>query len=416
MTMKRKGGALAPKIAKYARTAYAVGRAAYKSYTKVRRVLKAKRKAPQFNTGYSITNMSARNTARRKMRHRRLRNRDFAKALAHRVSFNFQKINEIETGRGALLLPNIGFQNATQDENYVPLHIYALDRRQVNASDTVSNMIMQLRHYATVSNGDQAYQFVPQTWQKTVKDGDVANSDAYAFVSGQAQFWCNSSLTSAQAFTKTRWYQKSVDVEMVMYGQTNQDTLYRVDIVRLDPRFAIVFSEDFADTADVQPIDDEVRREWNSFWHSMVAPYTQNPLHKPIRNKAAIKIVKSYKFKIPEQSADFDRIPCVKTKFSIPMDRVCDYAWKKGVTGTNITNPVDPEDDTIMNNQTSDTYNDGQTNNGYIHPAARYFMIVRATNNDRGANLASFPSTFNVARGQDPTYDIKIRSKYLVDW
>lgn len=418
--VKRPASYSLSRVGKYARTAYSVARMARKSYTKVRKWLKPKRTST-FNSGYSITNMKAKNTAKRSMRHRRTRKRDLAAALASRVSVNYTRINEIEVGRGALLLPNIGFANSTQDLNYVPLHIFSLDKRPLLSNSTTARIGWQLYHDTALPGGQQMYKFTSSFWSKNVQDGDVADNPDYVLgASNIASLWtdrADEAGTTASIWNKAKWYQKRVHVEMVMYGQTNADTLYRVDIVKLDPRFAQAFNT-VNETDDVfVAAGQQVTDEWNSFWHSIVAPYTQNPLHKPQRQKGAIKIVKSFKFKIPEQSADFDRIPCVKTKFTIPMDRVVNYAWRKGVDfDGQITNPVDPEDVTIMNFQKSDNNPNGaQFSRGLLHPAASYFMIVRATNTDRGANLASFPTTVAVNRGQDPTYDIKMRSEYLVD-
>lgn len=343
------------------------------------------------------------------MRHPRLRGKDFARTMACRVSVNHYRINEIETGRGAVLLPNIGWANAVSDDNYVPLHIYSLDKRLTDATD-FSVLGWQCYHARDIAANTERYDFTPNMWYKSIKDGDVANNDNYVSGSCSSSLWQSDQTAALRMSEKNKWYQKRAMVELVMYGQTNADTLYRVDVVRLDPRHSALFSSSGVITPPAT-----TSTEWSTLWHSLVAPYTQNPLHKPAKAKGALTIVKSYKFKIPEQSADFDRIPCVKTKINIPLDRVLNYRWKIGVDGTTSTNLIDPEDDTIMNDEKADNSDTAQQDNNFPAPEYRYFLMIRASNTDRGANLGAFPSTFAVARGQDPTYDIKMRLEYLVD-
>jgi len=416
---KRPASDMLPRIAKYARTAYNVGRAVHKSYTKIREYKRARRPAPKFNTGYTITNMKARNTAKRSMRHRRISGRDIAKALMARVSYNNYRINEIETGLGAVLIPNTAYGTGgsgsppvyTRVINYVPLQMYTLDTTNVDGN-LLSPSAWQLYYDKdTVPNPDQCrYLFENKLFLRSSNDGEATDTPSYNYSVCPATQWNDDQEAFLTGTNRRKWYQKRINVEMVMYGQTNQDTLYRVDVVQFDPRIA----ESFSRAPDFPAAQSTHLNEWNQLWHSLVAPYTQNPMHKPARQKGLIKIVKSYKFKIPEQSADFDRVPCVKTKFTLPMNRVINRYWKRGAT-TEGQAQDDPEDAAIMNNPLADQFNLAETDGGFIDPKYRYFLMVRATNNDRGTIANGFQPSLTRTSGQDPTYDIKIRSEYLVD-
>lgn len=403
------------RIGKYARTAFSFARAGHKTYTKVKRLFKRKQPSPQFNAGYTITHMKAQNRAKRRRTKTPMNGAALQKALMAKVSYNLVRINEIEVGRGAMLLPNLRWSNATQYENILPLHVYSLDRRGDTTSDI--DIFHQLFYRRETTPATEGYSFTSQGWQKDVADGELTNSDNYTYGARPASFWTDDA--EAKIHERRKWYQKRITCELVMYGQSNQDTLYRVDVVRMDERASALFSRVRASSAErIDGVGTVVGPEWHAFWHSMVAPYVQNPLHKPERVQNFVKILKSYTFKIPEQSADFDRVPSVKTKFTVPLNRIVDYQWKRG-QDSGVTNPFDPEDAAINTLARSDSHGSGQADNGYIAPKYRTFLVIRATNNDSrpvGATPgATFPSIVGVARGEDPTYDIKLRSEYLVD-
>lgn len=391
-----------------------------RSRTRTKTGKRSRTPAPKFNTGYTITNMKARNTAKRSMRHRRVSGRDIAKALMARVSYNNYRINEIETGLGAVLLPNYcygtggTFPASTFTQNYCPLHIYTLDTTSVTSGVSTAPSAWQLYHVKdTAAEPDASYYaFENKLYLRNTNEGpnETSTTPAYVYGACNSTQWENDADVVTVGTKKRKWFQKNVSCEMVMYGQTNQDTLYRVDVIQMDARFAEAFSRSTVfPSAQITHLN-----EWNQFWHSLVAPYTQNPMHKPMRQMSNIKIVKSFKFKIPEQSADFDRVPCVKTRFNVSLNRVIDRFWKRGAESDAVL-PNDPENAAQMNDPTADSYKIAEADQGFVDPKKRYFLMVRATNNDRGALINGFQSSLTRTSGQDPTYDIKLRSQYLVD-
>lgn len=380
-----------------------------------------------FNEGYSMLNKRAVNSARRKMRHKRIRRKEISLALMARVSMNFNAINEIEAGRGRLALCSSKFTydppdpvTGVRSTHTLPCHLFRLDNTPLSIStvSTASTLVYTTDNTSTSATPAQ-YRFVNGIYCRANGDGE-AGSAAYNWNTTDAvtsNLWRD---TSEDPTVKRKWYQKSVEAEFVMYGQTNQDTLFRIDIVRMDGRYARYMDGQDAVPADVLP-------EWNAFWHSVIAPYTQNPAHKPRRVGNHMKIVKSFKFKMPEQSADFERASCVKTKVKLPLNRIINRYWRKGASGNVTTDDgkFDPENIGPMDinsfGETADSFDSLEADSGFINPNQRYYMLVRATNTDMqeyattNTSNPTVPSAENVNLGEDPTYDIKLRSTYLVD-
>lgn len=363
-----------------------------------------------FNSGYNLVNMRARNTAKRRMRHRRVRKSVLPTALMSRVSTNLVCRNEIEISRGRILLPN-AVDNAVTTRKYLPLQLYELDLTPLSGASSIGGMWQcQWDSSNNGTNIGPGYAFNNAFWLKSVIDGETTNTDSYGPTVVGYGVWKD---TPEDVTTKRKWYQTKMDVEMLMYGQSNQDTLFRIDIVRFDTRIGQLFD---GQTSTVgAPLYSATAsnfmsvEEWNKFWHSLIAPYTQNPTFKPRKVGNLMTIVKSFKYKIPEQNAEYDRQNCAKTKFSIPFNRIINRFWKKGADGS----IFDPEDPSFMNDVYLDDYNTLESENGRIDPKYKYFMMVRATNTDNRAMGVS--NVISVTPGQDATYDMDIKVKYLVD-
>lgn len=379
------------------------------------------KKNQMFNSGYNLVKRKARNSAKRRMRHKKVRKSMAPLALMSRVSMNWFQRNEMELNRGRTLLPNlynrleVGAPAGTDQLQYLPLHIYSLDRTCL-PTETTKPIFWHLQYarngYGTVAQKNM-YTVANAVYLKNNFDGETGAADNEYNVSttAVASQWKD---FNEDPTSKRKLYQKGVKVELMMYGQNNQDTLYRVDVVRFDQRYADAISK-----TQNPSVGTAFGDEWNQFWHSMIAPYTQNPTYKPRRVGRVLTIVKSYKFKIPEQSADYDRQNCVRTKFYIPLNRIINRYWKKGGsrpadTGVGDDNELDPEAAANLQDQSNDDWNQWEADGGDIHPGARYFLIIRATNTDVRLTDVGL-SSLNVTPGQDPTYDISLRSEYLVD-
>lgn len=403
---------------------WAIGGAALKTgYDMYTTRKSSKRSGSSFNSGYSIVNRKARNSVKRKRTFKKSLKSSLISMTTTPWSYNLVYRNEMELGRGRVLLPNGIFSDGSASSNIAcPLILIDLDRYNNSQASGASNARpgMYTLYY---NNTDGRYEFLSEVWVKTQADGEATANNEYGPVQARATQWIKDYGSALSSVDKV--YQKRLEMDLVMYGQTDTDTLYRVDYVSLDQDLATVIGdyqgnhEASTDTdfsiyptigAQPQPITNtSTYKRWNALWHSMVAPYMQNPTYKPEKDRSVIKFLKSYKFKIPEQSGDFDRVPCVKTKIKIPVGRVINKQWIRGQESP--VNVIDPESATVLNDAAQDDLSGtGYHSYGALHPKVSRYLIIRATNNDKRIGTVG-GDVITVEKGQDPTFDINLRIK-----
>lgn len=401
------------------------------------RTVRRKKDYNGFNSGYSIVNRKAVNTKRRLRRSRKFRKRRAMRQKRNRMTVAAQltehffkrtiAMNEQELSAGAIALANAYVLNPTSASynwKYLPLHLYDITDVSTHDNQTgLTNCCQQLVwNYANITGGMQ-YQVLDSVPRIQTSDGDGVNPRKYTLNSTIMTSNAGPNVESTRQPIARKWYYHGCKVDLMMYGQTNQDTLYRVDVVRFHPKMIDWMNAVGKGDALVDPtavIEDSysgpTKADWKQFWHSLIAPYTQNPMIRRVRGKF-MKIVKSYKFKIPEQSGDFDRQPCVKTKIYIPFNKVLNRYWHKGTHNTNQS--TDPEHSGTLNVADYDGYyGSGTVNGNYgggkIDPKWRTFLMIRATNTDLKQSVEEITGSpvMEIQPGGDPTYDIKIESKF----
>lgn len=366
-----------------------------------------------FNAGYYIVNRKARNSKRRRRYSKKLKVRSMKRNKARLAGISgkllsrmWKKVvllNEMENNRGKLGLVND--VNAS-GRHFLPCHIFditAVDNRYVGLTSGYTDGLGLNVVFDTTASANSKMYSTDLLPIKLNSDGETA-SNLYGFSNPN---WVTVSDTNNDLSNTTKLYHRDVKIELMMYGQKDQDTLYRVDVVMFDPKWVEMLYTTEGDTPPQTHAADT--RDWNQFWHALISPYTQNPLVKKPRGKY-MKILKSYKFKIPEQSGDYEQQPCVKTKINIPMNRVRNLHWHTGV-GSQSAATMDPEDPAgFFPDDDTDANSFGQ---GRIHPRSRVFLMIRATNTTKG----SIPSdgTYGITKGEQPTYDMTINSRFYVN-
>lgn len=161
-------------------------------------------------------------------------------------------------------------------------------------------------------------------------------------------------------------------IDMECWGTKNKPTKFNIMLCQ--------FNE------DVLPADLVTANAWyydsipstnnnaNEFWQSLIKHYSYNPLAKLEDGFGTrkMKILKQYTFNIdPTASYENDADPHVKTmKLFYRFNRKCNFQWKYANAA--------PQSTTDMN-QPDFQQEDGE-NQCHVHPNARLFVMVRASN------------------------------------
>lgn len=384
----------------------------------------------QFGKGFYLVNRRATNVKRRyrkskrsrivRLKRRKVKMAGVAGKLLAKMWKRMVYLTERANGvgiqsRGSVAMPNIIYDNAGIDNSrwhFMPLIMF--DITNVNTGTTAHNVAHQLvvnRSPGAPSDGMQ-FRFLESGYIKNSADGEVL-SDTYSYTAFKADN-AFSSLDNSRYDQAEKVYQHGSVADLLLYGQKGIDTHYRIDVVQFDPKFVEWLSNPGSATADPDVQDKSHAPsfgDWRQFWHSMLSPYTQNPLVKRYRGKF-MKVLKSYKFDIPEQSNDYEQIPCVKTRIRIPMNRVRDRIWHRG-TDTDLTT-TDPERHQNLNSDNYDSVSPANqvTPINVIRPKDRVYLMIRANSVNQVTDISTL--TTEIPAGNCPTFDISLRSTFTV--
>lgn len=167
--------------------------------------------------------------------------------------------------------------------------------------------------------------------------------------------------TSAQAYPGDNAIHKWSSLDLELWGCRNKPTKYIVQLVQ--------FAE------DVCPGPTAVLTEQAAeFWESMIKHYTYSPLAKMEDgwSKKKMKILKQYKINLdPTANYENDPDPHVKTlKLFYRFNRKSNFQWKYS----------NPNVLSIANMNDADWKTEGGQNRTQVHPSARIFVMIRASN------------------------------------
>lgn len=424
-----------------------------------------------FNNGVGFVNVRSRRSRRVAGRRRRNMRKAAKKAVLTRMvlghtlpiltnswSTNYRHILPMGANAGALALVNAG---SNQDVNVLPMHIYELVRLP-QASTTLSYHLPRtlIQSKAVNDVGQYNYAWVPglphyNQIKGTTEDAPEVSStrdfggeyqvcvnNSYASMVtggvvvnriGQNTYslgenWSKDD-TEAQICANRFHLLKDVDISLQMYGSNRHDTLFRIDLVqftddRLQPMSATntqVFGSTSGEVINSRP-------EFNSLMAGLMNPYVDNPMTRIQHPRRGFKILRSWKYKLPEQdNSSWERLPCMSTKINIPFGQLMTSVYR----ATEYEKDLESFDmNGAQNTMGISGVNqfDGQ---GRPHPRRRYFLLVRATSPH---NLAmstseepSVPLSVRMRRKDDgdtstsdtaygyicPTYNIDMRIRYV---
>lgn len=183
---------------------------------------------------------------------------------------------------------------------------------------------------------------------------------------------------------------KWASIEMECWGCKNYPTKFTVELCQ--------FNEDVVPAFDGDSNYDE-------FWDSMIKSYTFNPL-LTMQNgygQKKMKVLRRYNIDIdPTASFENDADPHVKTfKMYFKLNRRCQYDWK-------FANP-NPQTITVNQFDTAQYKQEDQENNTVVHPNARVFLLVRATDYTVKPDAASVNTT------NAPSFSMKVRTAHVIN-
>lgn len=192
---------------------------------------------------------------------------------------------------------------------------------------------------------------------------------------------------------------KWTSLDLELWGQTSKPTMYTIYLCQ--------FNEDVLPgttyTSSVGSYSTITDQNAVEFWQSMVKRYTYSPLLKiddGYSNKK-IKILKQYKVNIdPTATYENDPDPHVKTlKLFYRFNRRCNFQWKYS----------NAAGQTIADMDDKDWQQEDGENQCQVHPNARLFVMIRASNFQRQTLLSS------ATNANTPSISWVMRSCHLIN-
>lgn len=194
---------------------------------------------------------------------------------------------------------------------------------------------------------------------------------------------------SAHTFPHESAIHKWSSIDLELWGCKNKPTKYHIALCQ--------FSE------DVLPDWGNRKDQSAEFWQSLVKHYTYSPMAKMDDgfNRKKMKMLKQYTYNIdPTASYENDPDPHVKTvKLYYKFNRKCNFAWQF----------AGPEVQTVADMNDEDWKAEHGQNQTQVHPNARIYLMIRASNFTRIDQPAVVDNTTN------PSISWRLRSCFLVN-
>lgn len=195
--------------------------------------------------------------------------------------------------------------------------------------------------------------------------------------------------TASMTFPGDTAIHKWSSLDLELWGCRNKPTKYHIMLCQI--------------SEDVLPDYAQTGGQRAEFWQSMVKHYTYSPLAKMDDgySKKKFKILKQYKVNLdPTASYENDPDPHVKTlKLFYRFNRKCNFKW---VFST--PNPL-----TITDMNQPDWKAELNQNTNQVHPNARLYVMIRASNFTQITSPAVVDNTTN------PSMSWNLRTCYLVN-
>lgn len=222
----------------------------------------------------------------------------------------------------------------------------------------------------------------------------------------QGTTW-NLEATSAQSNIINVPHERSLfewlQVKMNMHGAKQRTTRFNVMLCQIDQRVIPPDLNGFTTFNDPTV---------QQFWASLITNYVRDPITPSPVNfpKGFLKVWKSYNFTIDAASTvDENPDPHMKTqKMFFKLNRLQNYGWQPNtntvvtpdqIYGVSGADPAQFWDQDIGENSTR------------VHPNARLYLIIRATNWFRTITQSSELQSLDTC----PTFDLLVRAKHIIN-
>lgn len=275
----------------------------------------------------------------------RLTPRKIDKLSTERIIYTHRRIGPFNDYGQQYML---NYQDANGDLNY-PLMLFELNscNNIVNGAITTQNPVYRMGQYSLTTN----VAWFPVSGQEA--DG-VTTNNAWRLESA------SHSTTSTGAYPLEQAIHKWSSLDLELWGCRNKPTKYHISLVQ--------FSE------DVLPSYGNATSAATEFWQSLIKQYTYSPLAKMEDgyNRNKMKILKQYKVNIdPTANFENDPDPHVRTmKLFYKFNRMSNFSWE-------YSNPIGM---TIAEMGDADWKSKSNQNKTQVHPNARIYVMVRASN------------------------------------
>lgn len=356
---------------------------------------------PRSNYGYvRVKSKRARRAPRGKMTRRIMRIsrkiNPFASSMLYtKWSQNYESVAEIGCDMGALMVPNlknIPASPTTDQLTWHPVMITELSKLLVGTfygQALSGSSLDDLGWFNLVSkNSSGTFGWDPRVWRASNREDDSTSVSAFTLGKERARLWHDVpssqpvSTIAGKIGDQIRHYHDEFSMKIQMIGTKKYDTMFRIDLVSFVEDFAIPSTADYKNGVTTYMSGDENIVKFGAWANALSVGYVANPIFAK-KGPVVTRIIKSWKFHLPEASGDQQMVPSVTTTIRVPFKKVCSSYIR--APSSNTTDQTESIANTTAGTETvADTASPSIIDEyGRINNRSRVFLMIRATNPQR---------------------------------
>lgn len=293
-----------------------------------------------------------------------------------KTKWSFRALNKFGGTQGKASLKSIQ-TGLTGTAIYMPLHIY--DLTCVNNSNSGTPIFPTIGNHLKFSTELDAIASTPvqAQWEAIYQDLGSSNGAWIANTGPSGDTVVPTAVTGQ--IEGGNAFLDYVSVKLLLYGATAQPNKFLIELIQIT-------KDDLVPNPEAVQAAGVPTQLHTAFWQYMSKRFCYNPIDTNNTNmRRYYKVLKSLTVEFdPKESSETSTNRYKEVRMFLKMNRKLDYRWK--------------EDDLIAMS-TGDTQKNLASNQCYVHPRARVFLMIRALNPFQG------PSATSTA-ANTPTYDI----------